>query len=262
VIDFSFIRDPASPERVRYMRNRNAVGQRVGQFPQRVRLEGASCAPVPFTSELDMPALAVHARGLMTPTRLISVPLAADDPADPSSSAVRHDFTVGEGGADAVYVVADTEADDVVGLYLMRDGNDDGRFTFADGELAAEGLGGPGLSLLYAPDPLPAGRYQLWVHGVVVNGDASVLDLDVTVFQGTHLRLEDAPTSLRDGETGELRVCADDVEALDGPRMGAIEFAYDSPPRLFRVMVDWTPAAAPARWTVLLPLTLADQPLP
>ncbi|MBK8541109.1 MAG: beta-lactamase family protein [Ardenticatenia bacterium] len=253
-VDLTFIRDRADPDRVRYMRNRNAVGQRVGQFPQRVSLVGASCAPVRFTSELDMPNLSVHARGLMTPTRLISVPLAADNPADPSTSAIKHDFTIGEGGADAVYVVGDTEPDDAVGLYLMRDANGDGQFALADGELAAQGIGAPGTSLLYGFDPLPAGQYQLWVHGAQVAGESSTVNLDITVFQGRNLRLENHPRGLSDGATWEMRVCADDVAGLTVPMRGTIEFSYDSPPRRFRIMVDWKPAAAPSRWSVYLPV--------
>lgn len=255
-VDLTFIREPAATGRVRYLRNRNAVGQRVGQFPARVALVGRGCAPVRFASELDMPVLSVHARGLMTPTRRSRLPLAADDPADPSTSALTHDLVVGADGADAVYVVADTEPDDAVGLYLMRDANGDGQFTLADDTLVAQGIGGPGTSLLYASDPLPAGDYRLWVHGVVVGGAASTLDLDIRVFDGRDLRLENVPRGLADGARWEMRVCADDVGDLTAPMQGAIDFAYDSPPRRFRIMVDWRPEPERTRWTAFLPLTL------
>lgn len=261
-VDLTFIRDRADPSRVRYLRNRNAVGQRVGQFPQRVALEGAGCAPVRFRSELDMPVLTVTARGLMTPTRRVDLPLAADDPADPTTARIKHDFSISEGGADLVYVVADTEPDDAVGLYLMADLNGDGRFVLADGELVDQGIGTAGTSLLYVSSPLPAGNYQLWVHGAVVNGAASMVDLDIRVAQGRHLRLENRPRGLADGATWEMRVCADDVGGLTGPMQGMIEFSYDSPPRRFRIMVDWVPSPAPPRWSNYLPLTLRDQALP
>lgn len=255
-VDLTFIRDRADAGRVRYMRNRNAVGQRVGRFPARVELIGDACAPVRFSSELDMPVLSVHARGLMTPTRLVNVPLAADDPADPSTSAITRDVVIGEGGADAVYVVADTEPDDAVGLYLMRDANGDGRFTLVDDTLVAQGIGGPGTSLLYVSDPLPAGAYQLWVHGAVVGGAESTLDLDIRVFDGRDLRLENVPRGLADGARWEMRVCADDVGERTAPMQGAIEFAYDSPPRRFRIMVDWRPEPARTSWTAFLPVAL------
>lgn len=261
-VDLTFIRDRADPERVRYLRNRNAVGQRVGQFPARVDLVGETCAPVRFTSELDMPVLSVHARGLMSPTRLVSVPLAADSPTDPSAAAIKHDLAIGEGGADAVYVVADTEQDDAVGLYLLRDANGDGQFTLADDTLVAQGIGDYGTSLLYAYDPLPAGAYQLWVHGAVVGGDQSRVNLDIRVFQGRNLRLENHPRGLADGASWEMRVCADDVADLAGPMQGSIEFSYDSPPRRFRIMVDWKPSDEPRRWDVFLPLSQRGYVLP
>jgi len=255
-VDLTFIRDREDAARVRYMRNRNAVGQRVGQFPARVELVGDACAPVRFTSELDMPVLSVHARGLMTPTRLISVPLSADDPADPSTSAIAHDLVIGEGGADAVYIVADTEPDDAVGLYLMRDANGDGLFTLEDDALVAQGIGGLGTSLLYASDPLLAGAYRLWVHGAVVGGAESTLDLDIRVLDGRNLRLENVPRGLADGADWEMRVCAEDVSELTEPMQGVIEFAYDSPPRRFRIMVGWQPEPEPTRWTSFLPVAL------
>ena len=34
--------------------------------------------------------------------------------------------------------------------------------------------------LLYAFDPLPAGEYQLWVHGAQVGGESSTVNLDIT----------------------------------------------------------------------------------
>lgn len=253
VVDFTFIRDRAEPERVRYLRNRNVVGQRVGQFPARVGLVGEACAPVRFTSELDMPVLSVHARGLMTPTRLISVPLAADDPDDPSSAAIKHAFTIREGGADAVYVTADTEPDDAVGLYLVHDANGDGQFRLADGELVDVGIGDLGTSLLYAYETLAPGDYQLWVHAVLVGGAQSTVNLDIRVFEGQDLRLENVPRGLADGARWEMRVCAKDVDGLDGPMQGTIEFSYDSPPRRFRIMVDWQPAEGPGPLKLWLP---------
>ncbi len=261
-IDFTFIRDRADPSRVRYMRNRNAVGERVGQFPRRVAVEGAACAPVRFKSERDMPVLSVHARGLYSPTRLADVPLAADNPLDPSTSAIKHGFTIAEGGADMVYAVADTEPDDAVGLYLVGDFNGDGKFVLEDGELAAQGIGTGGTSLLYATDPLPAGNYELWVHGAQVAGASSTVDLDVRVAQGRHLRLENHPRGLADGASWEMRVCAEGVKALTGPMQGMIEFAYDSPPRRFRIMVDWVPGAVPPGRTIHLPMALQGYAMP
>jgi CubicO group peptidase (beta-lactamase class C family) len=263
-VDFSFIRDPEDNERVRFMRNRNLVGQRVGQFPESVTIEGESCSPVSFKSELDMPVLSISASGLVTPTYLISVPLTADDPNDPSSASLRYDLEIGEGGSDLVYVLAETEPDDAVGLYLVYDANEDGDFTWD--EVVGEGTGTLGATMLYANAPqrisdlegtLPAGDYQLWVWGAYVQGEDSVLDLYMKVMQGNHLRLENRPRGLIDGAEWEMQVCADDMGDADEPMMGMIQFEYDSPPRVFRIMVDWKPAAEPpATPAVYLPFNV------
>jgi hypothetical protein len=243
-VDMTFIRDRDDPSRVRFMRNRNLVGQRVGQFPERVQLSGTACAPVRFTADLDMPVLQVRASGLVTPTRLVSVPLAADDPADPESASIRRGFHVGPGGSSMVYAITKTAPDDAVGLFLVGDMNGDGTFSLAE-ELVASGFNDMGTSMLYVPTPLPEGDYQLWAWGMVVNGARSWLNLDLRVMQGSQLRLENVPRGLADGASWEMRVCAEGVAALTAPATGMIQFSYDSPPRVFRVMVDWSPDDGP-----------------
>jgi hypothetical protein len=252
-VDFAFIRDPADETRVRYMRNRFGVGQRVGQFPERVAIEGDTCVPVAFKSELDMPVLSIAASGLVTPTRLVSVPLSADNPGDPSSAKVRHPFTVGEGGATMAYAVADTEPDDMVVLLLLRDADGDGVFTYPT-EVVASAYDGVGTSILNVAVPLAAGDYQLWAWGVAVNGAQSYMDLDLTVMQGQNLRLENQPRGLADGAIWTMRVCAEGVNDFTEPMNGMIQFSYDSPPRLFRIPVDWSPRAVPP--ALFLPLAL------
>jgi hypothetical protein len=140
-----------------------------------------------------------------------------------------------------------------VGLHLLLDANGDGVFSFPDERVTA-GLAEYGTTLLYAPDGLAPGSYQLWVHGLVVRGAASVVDLHTTIMQGDNLRLENQPRGLADGAHWRMDVCAQDVDDLTGPMTGVIQFAYDSPPRLFRVMVDWRPAARPP--SIYLPLEL------
>jgi hypothetical protein len=102
-----------------------------------------------------------------------------------------------------------------------------------------------GTSLLYTSSALPAGRYQLWVHGSLVAGESSVVNVDLTVMQGDNLRLENKPRGLADGASWQMRVCADHTEGMTQPRTGMVQFSYDSPPRLFRTMVDWSPPGRP-----------------
>jgi D-alanyl-D-alanine carboxypeptidase len=260
-IDFSFIRDPGDRSRVRYMRNRNLVGQRVGDFPARVAVAGESCVPFTVTAGLDMPVLRIATAGLVTPTHLVSVPLTADNPSDPSSATIKLGFTVGEGGASWAYALADTEPDDAAGVYLVGDLDGDGAFAFPT-EVIARPINAFGASLAYASDPLPAGRYQLWVQGIVVQGENSVVNIDLTVMQGSQLRLENRPRGLSDGVTWRMQVCADHVEGLTEPAIGMIEYSYDSPPRVFRTMIDWQPGATPQVPVIYLPLDMKGYQIP
>jgi hypothetical protein len=242
-VDMLFVRDPDDPARVRYVRNRNLVGQRVGRFPERVSIEGEACATLDMTSELDMPVLDIDTSGLVTSTHLVSVPLVSDPPTAASAASIKVDFTVGAGGADMVYALADTEPEDVASLFLASDLDGDG--AFVDAEVIASGLNDYGTSLLYVSSPLPPGRYQLWAHGSAVFGEGSVVNVELTVMQGDNLRLENKPRGLADGAAWRMRVCADHVEGMTEPTTGMVQFSYDSPPRLFRVMVDWTPSSEP-----------------
>jgi CubicO group peptidase (beta-lactamase class C family) len=254
-VDFEFIRDPQDASRVRYMRNRNVVGQRVGQFPDRVTIEGESCTPVSFKSELDMPLLTVEASGVVSPTSSLSMPLTADDPNDPGSAKIRQPITVGEGGALWLYAKVETAPTSVTPLLLMRDEDGDGQFVYPD-ELFWSSANDYGISVLYVAQALDPGSYELWLWGLSVPAEGSVADLQLTVMQGQHLRLENQPRGLADGAEWQMQVCATDMDGFDGPMTGAIQFSYDSPPRLFRIMVDWIPASAPP--PIFLPLGLKD----
>jgi len=254
-VDLSFVRDPADPSRVRYMRNRNLVGQRVGRFPERIGIEGEACAALQVTAELDMPLLSILLSGLVTTTHLTDVPIAAGNPGNPSTASIKLELPGDADGADMVYVLARTAPTDALALYLLADLNGDGAFEPDDGEVVARSADDYGTSLLYAPGPLPGGDYQLWVVGQVVRGAEGAADLDITVMRGNNLRLENRPRGLSDGTTWRMEVCADNVADMAEPRLGMVQFSYGSPPRLFRVMVDWQPGQSPP-WvqpTVYLP---------
>ncbi|MFN2252309.1 MAG: serine hydrolase domain-containing protein, partial [Anaerolineae bacterium] len=100
--DLTFLRDPDDDTRVRYMRNRNVVGQRVGQFPPRVVVEGEGCADVAMTAELDMADLEISAAGLTEPLVLTGAPISQDDQEDYSTASYKNSFTV-EGTLDFFY---------------------------------------------------------------------------------------------------------------------------------------------------------------
>lgn len=247
---FTFMRDRATGERIEYLRDRLLVGHRVGQFPERVVLEGSGCAEIAITAERDMPELQVTASGLSTWSAESGLPLGQDDPADPTSASFKRDITVA-GGADLFWLGIAAKPGDSIASYLMLDANGDDRFDFP-GEVAVAGNAvQTNLQLLYATRPLPAGHYQLWVQGLEVADPEAGFDILPLTAMGDRLRLEAAPTALADGASHTLRVCADDVTGLETPALGSVTFRYGLPPRLVRVMVDWSPAAAP---TLYLPL--------
>ncbi len=242
---FTFLRDREGGERVRWLRDRLVVGHRIGQFPDRVALQGAGCAPIDFTADRALDDLSVQATGLSTWTAELDLPLIQDDPQDPSSAGYKRDIHI-EGGADLFWVGIAADAGSSIASYLMRDMDGDGDFSFP-AELAVAGQAlQANMQVLYPTQTLPAGDYQLWIHGVQASGEDASLQILPLTSEGDRLRLEDPPpSSVAEGESHSLRVCADEVSDLEEPALGTVTFRYGQPPRLVRVMVDWAPAEAP-----------------
>lgn len=230
---------------VRWMHNRIQVAERVGQFPDAVAIEGASCASIPVTPEIDIPHLTVRAAGLVPPgpESLSGLPLTQDDPADPSTAGFSRDIVV---LGEAVHLVArvDLQPGDDAGLYLVGDFDGDGRFAYP-GELVDVGWEGSGYRVLTLTGRLPAGRYQLWVHGIEVRGRGRTFSLETRLVHGQQLRVASAPASASAGETLAVEVCAEGVAGLDGPMTGLVDFDYGSPPRRVRIPVKWEPGESP-----------------
>lgn len=258
-IDYTFIHDRADPEAVRWLRYRMQVGERVGQFPAEVPLAGMSCSPLNFTPEIDMPSLAVRASGLVQPGGevLQDLPIAQDDPRDPSTASYKHDVRI-RGEAGLFFAVARPQAGDNLELYLLHDADGDGTFAFPD-EVVDVGLqGGGNARVMLLVGRQPAGDYQLWVHGNAIQGDDHTFTLQLQVMDGDQLRVQGAPTSVTAGQNYELQVCATMVQGLDEPMAGLVEFFYGYPPRRVRIPAAWTPAPI---FETYLPLTLTGRPM-
>ena len=242
---YTFGGDQPDSRPIRWMHNRIQVAERVGQFPKAVALQGASCRPIDFTPEIDVPRLAVRASGLVPPgaERLRELALTQDDPSDPSTASYKQDVTIrGEAGLFVVRV--DLQPGDDAGLYLVGDSNGDGRFAYP-AELVDVGWEGRGYRVLTVTERLPAGRYQLWVHGISIRGTDRTFSLETQLVHGDQLRVESAPESARAGERLTTVICAGDVASLAAAMMGLVEFDYGSPPRRVRIPVEWTPAKPP-----------------
>jgi CubicO group peptidase (beta-lactamase class C family) len=243
ILTFTFMRDEADPSRVRYLRDRYVVGQRVGQFPASLAIQGDACADLPFVAERDMPELEIEAHGLAAPRVEQGIPYAQDDPDDPTSSSFKRDVEV-RGGADMAWWAFAAQPGDMIASHLLRDMDGDGEFAYPS-ELVESGLSQANYSFLYPQDGLPAGQYQLWVQGIAVASEDATMLVEQLLFDGTALSLKGAPETLADGETGSFQVCADAGSELLDPAVGTVSLQYGAPPRRLRVMVDWTPAAAP-----------------
>ncbi len=251
-IDFTFIRHPEDPERVDWLRYRMMVGERVGQFPAAIQLSGDGCAPFLFTAERDMPELTVRASGLAAgPETLTSLPIEATDPNDPTTASYKQTLVL-EGETTMFFVLVIPETDDNLELYLMYDADDDGRFDWPR-ELRAAGLvASDNQRLLYLGGRPSPGRYQLWVHGTVVNGPSTFALMNYIV-SGQQLTVRDAPQAAAAGSSHKFEVCAHNTQELTGQRVGFVELDYHWPPRRVRVPVIWVPAGGPTPTTMPTP---------
>jgi CubicO group peptidase (beta-lactamase class C family) len=241
---YTFSGEPADSGRIRWMHNRIQVSERVGQFPASVALSGSACRTIAFTPEIDIPRLMVRASGLVPPGREIleALPIAQDDPADPSTASFKRDITIrGEAGLFTVRLVP--QPGDAAELYLLGDRDADGRFAYPD-ELIDVGWEGQGYRVMTATGRLPAGRYQIWVHGTAIRGANRTFSLETQLVHGDHLRIASAPASARAGEPAAVTVCAQGLAGTSEPMTGLVEFDYGSPPRRVRIPVDWVPENA------------------
>jgi hypothetical protein len=136
---------------------------------------------VTLTSSIDIPGgVVAKGYGLSQP-QAVPITVQQDNPDDPATASVKVPFTVS--GASRATISVDTGADDS-DLFILRDANGDGQFSFP-GELAAASATGSGQeSVTFV---LPAdGNYQAWVHGFVVPSPVSTT-LNIDVVQGTDL---------------------------------------------------------------------------
>jgi CubicO group peptidase (beta-lactamase class C family) len=239
-LDYTFIRDDDDPNTTRYLRQRLIVGERVGTFPERISLDGSQCADLTITTDIDALNVTVSAAGISAVSKA-ALAISQDSPADPSTSSIKHRFTL-DSPAQYMAIAVTATVSDVVGAYLMYDANADDDVDFP-AEAVAVGNGSGHDMLVYLGEGAPAGTYELWVHGVAIATVESTVELTILAPRGDGLRLQNAPNSFVAGENHTLSVCQ--TGAVGGLRsgIGAIEFDYGSPPRSVRVLVDWIAAA-------------------
>jgi hypothetical protein len=225
--------------------------------PTRIQLFGDRCATVSLRSELDLPEFQVTGIGMASTETLADQPVQQDTQADVGTTTYRKDWDFTTVAVQVNITIAG-EADDDLDLFLLRDGNGDGQFTYPD-EVYATAGNGPSSQETLTLGTAPAGRYQIWVHGYTVLGTNSTFDLTRFAMTGDDLYAKDLPAAVTAGVPVTFQVCArlDNLAGQDGPAMGVLTLGPGAAPQLFQLPVTWWRALP----TLHLPLTLMNADL-
>jgi C-terminal processing protease CtpA/Prc len=109
------------------------------------------------------------------PEELTGQVAAQDDPDDPSTATYRRDLQIDGDDAHLLDITVAGLPTDDLDLFLLHDADADGVFAFPR-ELAAVSAG-PTADEHVKSGPLPAGDYQIWVHGWFVPGGETTFTL-------------------------------------------------------------------------------------
>ena len=244
----TFIEDPERPGRSQWARNRGQVGIRAGIFQKTISLQGPGCRAIGFTPQIDLSEAALVLFGLDNPgIAKDELAVTADDPDDPTSAGIKRGFVL-DSPTGAIEARLVGEPDDDLDLFLLHDADADGRFT--PDELVASGTSPTSLESfsLSPPAGIPAGAYQVWVHGYAVRGDASRASLAVTAIGGDALSAEELTAPPVQDELTAIGVCADGdaVEGIDEERAGLMIVHTGRAPSTLFFPVRWRPSDEPA----------------
>lgn len=210
-----------------------------------VDVVGSECGTLNFTSQIEMANFEAEAVGFGKPLDLKAQPISQDDPNNPASASFKRDLDVTSTAARFHISVKGQPADDL-DLFVMRDANNDGQFTYPT-ELYAQQADEDSLEAIDLSGFTPAGKYQVWVQGFRTATATSTFDYFQDVVFGEDLMLEDAPLDVEAGAASSMKVCVDTTK-LDpnemGPLSGIVIFGPEGAPGLVRVNVKWTKTAA------------------
>jgi C-terminal processing protease CtpA/Prc len=106
-----------------------------------------------------------------------------DDPFDPTTATLRRAFTVGS-GVRRLEVRTDGRPGTDVDLFLLRDADGNGDFSFPD-ELVGVSGGTTADELIQFNGAVPPGRYEAWVHGFALGAPTAPVDLTAVATSAT-----------------------------------------------------------------------------
>ena len=141
---------------------------------------------VSVTSSIDLPDGIVAGGFGLSQFQAVPINVVQDDPNDPNTATNKVPFTIAHASRASISVSTSGDND----LYILRDVNGDGTFSFP-AELVASSATGSGdeAVTMTLPDD---GNYQAWVHGFgISSAEATQLHLDIV--QGTDVTVT-APT--------------------------------------------------------------------
>ncbi|MFN8484423.1 MAG: S8 family serine peptidase [Anaerolineae bacterium] len=164
----------------------------------------SNCTPLTFSATMDLPGLSAAGFGLSKPLVRNSETVNQDDPNDPSTASYKYPFSVTH--ASRLTVSIDGGAGPDLDLFLLRDSNNDGKFTYPD-EVVASSTTSTAQETVSLTRPLD-GKYEILVHGYSVPGGSTTFKLTLDLVQGYDVTVRNVPSGPLPANTpAHLQVC-------------------------------------------------------
>ncbi len=203
----------------------------------------SECTPLTFSATMDLPGLAADGFGLSKPIVRNSETVNQDDPNDPSTASYKYPFTVSHASRLTVSVDGGTGPD--IDLYLLRDMNNDGKFTYPDELVASSGTSTAqeSVSLTRPVD----GAYEILVHGWSVPGGSTTFKMTLDLVQGYDVKVHNLPSGPLPANTPvTLQVCYQKAISPGDTLQGDVLLGPSVAPSTFTVPIVIKAPAAPS----------------
>ncbi|MFN8475621.1 MAG: S8 family serine peptidase [Anaerolineae bacterium] len=206
----------------------------------------SDCAPLTFSATMDLPGLAAEGFGLSKPLVRNSETVNQDNPNDPSSASYKYPFTVTH--ASRLTVSIDGGSGPDLDLYLLRDSNGDGNFTYPD-EVVASSTSSTAQESVSLTRPVD-GKYEILVHGYSVPGGSTTFKLTLDLVQGYDVTVRNVPSGALPANTpAHLEVCYQKTISPGDVLQGDVLLGPSVAPSTFTIPIaikaSSTPAARP-----------------
>ncbi|MFN8498429.1 MAG: S8 family serine peptidase [Anaerolineae bacterium] len=203
----------------------------------------SECSPLTFSATMDLPGLSVQGFGLSKPQVYPAETVNQDDPNDPSTSSYKRVFTVSHASRLTVSIDGGSSGD--VDLYLLRDSNNDGVFTFPT-EVVASSTSSTAQETVSLTRPMD-GKYEIMVHGYSVPGGTLTFKLTLDLVQGYDVTVRNVPSGPLPANTpAHLQVCYQKTISPGDLLQGDVLLGPSVAPSTFTVPIIVKATAPPA----------------